>query len=652
MTGLHCIVSAALLTASWLEAYPDTASIDAREETAYFAQAEQRFRPVDPAWFYETQSVLRAEVRRVSEVLEASGQDHAQQWKQHLRWNLLEKSVELPLPGNLEELALVRRWLYSNKPGIESARFAELRRLVDAHLDAVLAFSYDDLRSEASQSAVMAAELCRRLEASPNELDASALGKLLGWFEKVRQFPDEVARVRSRFSSPNVEFAASDSFIRRATAAQMGAVTETIPLRERSTAPRTRRLQRERALAVRGTAVTEGVLSLNVVENNELAEIDVIYRGGIEAAYQADAGPVVLHMRSSGDAVVTKPIYFGPEGLDSGPVEVDQRIRSWLAHVAGESPLVRRVADRRARHPVSRSAQQSEARATSFEQLEDNMNQQVSAALRKFRAESDAARRSLEGFGSVAAPLEREAAVPYFHSARTTTSALVLGVLAASRDQLGAVVSPPPSAGEFDLTARFHISALNNPLETMIGGKRLNDEFFMKYGEIIHAELPLPLMVHSRARRWAVWTRKQRPLILRIPQKNCLEFVMTVESVEIDDSAYHGAARLLMPYRLEENVVGDVYLKRIGDIQVETDLPAPARELLKEKFGALFGPTITGGGVILPSGGLVGILRNLEVVDIEAKGEWLAANINVPQTVVDDLNRWRQENTNESVERN
>ncbi len=602
-----------------------------------FTAAADRYQAIDEQWFYTSQEALRAEAQRVAGLLEDS---EAADWKAHLRWGLLEESVRAPLPGRQEDLALVRRWMYSNKPGLESERFAELRRLVDEHLDAVTAFSEPDLPSAVREKAARAAQLSRLLEAEPSEETAAELGRLLGWFDRVGQLANEVSAARTAYSRPNIEMLVSDALIQRVFSHQTGELSETIPLRQKTQAPATRRFQRERTLDVSGSATTTGAVSLRIAENDEQAAFEITYDGTLDAWCRADAGPVVLHLRASGTATAAAPVYFGLEGLSSGEVDVQPVVSSRLTGVTGRSRFLRGVAQRRATHPTSQAAQNREARSTAVEQLGKQLKEQVAFQLDKIRQEADQIRGSLSGLSDVTAPLVREGALPRFDSARSTDRHMVLSVAARNRDQLGAVVAPPAERGA-DLTARFHVSAFNNMAETITGGKRLNDEFFMRYGKLLHAELPIPLMVHSRAGRWAVWPSKRRPFELRIPRTNEIEFVIRLDRVEIDEQLYEGPVELTARYALEGDGFGEVQLTRQGELEIESEQPQGVRSLVLDKFSAFFGPTLTGGGVIVPRGGPLGLLQDVRLQSHTMEDEWIVLEATVPDSVIEEFNHWR-----------
>lgn len=602
-----------------------------------FAAAADRYQAIDERWFYASQEALRAETQRVAGLLEAS---EAEEWKAHLRWGLLERAVRAPLPGSYDDLALVRRWMYSNKPGLESERFAVLRRLVDEHLDAVLAFSEEDLPLAFRRNALEAARLSDRLEDDPSEETAAELGRLLGWFDRVRQLPEEVAAARSRYSRPNIELLVSESLVQRIFSDQTGETTGSTRLRQKTQAPPTRQFQRARTLDVTGAATTTGFVSLQITEGEERAALEIVYDGMIEADCRAEAGPVTLHLRSCGTVTASAPVYLGLEGLTRGEIAVNPDVYAHLVNISGGNRFLREVAEQRATHPISQAAQNRQARMTAIDQIDKQLDERVTLQLEKTQEEARQFRASLGELSEVAAPLVREGAMPRFDSTSSTSRHVVISAVARNRDQLAAS-APPPADGEADLSVRFHVSAFNNTVETITGGKRLSDEFFMRYAKLLHAELPIHLMVHSRAERWAVWPTKHRPFELRIPSADRFEFVIRLDRIEIDERRFESPVELTALYALQEDDFGGLQLTRQGALQIETQLSPEVRRVLLEKFSAFFGETLSGDGVVAPRSGPLGLLKDLQFERPTVEGEWVVLNAWVPPALIDRFNDLR-----------
>jgi hypothetical protein len=252
-------------------------------------------------------------------------------------------------------------------------------------------------------------------------------------------------------------------------------------------------------------------------------------------------------------------------------------------------------------------------------------------------------RSKLNEVSDVTAPLAREGATPYFHGAHSTNEGVALTAYARRRDQFGAPTPCPIQSIAGDVLVRVHTSFVNNMAETITGGKTLSDEFFMRYAKVIHAELPLPLMVHSRAPRWALTMARYRPIAFENPAANRFVIVVRVDAVHIDDAVKATPSTARIAYELVENEFDEFELRRQGGVELTSDLDEPTREFLLEKLDAFFGPMLNGGGVVVPEGGVLGALRGLESRGVLAEHEWIVAGWNVPPAVIDELLRLQRE---------
>lgn len=604
---------------------------------AEFDSAEQRFQPPATLWFEETQAGLRKEVQRVTRALESQGAEYVDTWKAYLHWELLERNLGPSSTVSLTELELVRRWLYSNRAGLESAFFVQLRQRLDAHLDAVFTFSHTDLRGTFVEKVALARRQLLALAEDPSDAHAAELGRTLGWFERTGQLAAEVARVRSLISLPNAQLIIADPLIRRFMAAQISDVAQTIRVIDQVEIPPSNLLQRSRTLCVRGSATSTGQVEIALAPNDQVAEISVIYQGTINSRCRGTTGPVTLHMETRGTARAVKPIYFSPLGLQLGETAVFPQVTSNVTAVSARSDVVRRTASRRANRPESRTTMHAEGRSLTIQNLRGELDERAEYATKKAQSDFHQLSETVRGLGKVLAPLAREGATPYLHGARSSASSVELNSYARTRDQLGAAGPCPIDSIDADVLVQVHVSTINNMAETITGGKRLSDTLIMRCAEIAHEEVPRPLMVHSRARRWAVVTRRHRPIELRIPKPNQFLLRIEIESVEINGEQFAAPSSIAVTYGLVKNDLGEYQLAREGGLRIESTLKEEVRSFLHEKLDALFGPVLNAGGVVIPDGGLIGVLKGLESRGIRAEAGWIVAGLNVPAAIMNEL---------------
>jgi hypothetical protein len=633
---------AVLLVARLAPAEPDESlAIRAAQALAQFEGAEERFQPPSEKWFYDTQSALREEVARVGDAIDAMPPEEAEAWKTHLHWHLLEKNLQ-SMKANLGELELARRWMFSNRKGLEGPLFAELRERMDAHLDAAFTFSQDDLRTEFAEKVVLARRQCVAIAEQPSDAHAVALGRTLGWLGRTGQLPNEIAEVRSQLSLPNAQIVVSTEFAQRLLGLFETDIDLTVPVTGTETSPPGGILQRRRTLRVSGSAHSVGSTSLEVVANKEEAQISLVFQGEVIAHCSADAGPAAIHVETLGPIGAIKPIYLSMAGVRLGATLVDSQVMTRLQGVTARRNFVRRIAERRANKPESLSHIRSGSHERTTSMLQENFDERVDEALAEIRAEIASMQESMGGFREVLAPAVREGAVPDIQGLRSTLDGIELNVAGERRHQFGAVVPFSSNAVGGDVQLRLHVSLVNNTLETILGGKTLSDEFLMRYAKILQAQLPIPLMVHSRSRRWAITTVKHRPLELRMPEPNRLQFVMRLEAVEIDGQTFDVPATATINYDLVKNDFDERELVRDGEVELDTALPTDARSFLHERLDAFFAPLLNAGGVAVPDGGVLGAMNGIKPAGFEVAHDWIVIGVDVPQKVIDALIRYRR----------
>lgn len=610
----------------------ESLEVRAAKAQALFDDAEQRFQPPSEKWFYDTQSALREEVDRVGAALEAMDPEEVQGWKSYLHWHLLEENLH-SMRVNLGELELVRRWLYSNRKGMEGPLFAELRKRMDAHLDAVFAFSHDDLRVIFAEQVDLIRRQCQAIAREPSDANAVALGRTLGWLQRTEQLTGPIDEVRSLLSLPNAQIVISNEFAGRLLDLFETDVDRTIQVADTETAPPSGILQRRRTLRIRGSATTAGTTSLEVIANAQEVEFSLVFQGQVIAHCSADAGPAAIHAKTSGPVEAVKPIYLSLAGLRVGETEVNSQVKTVLQGVRARNNFIRRIARRRANQPKARAHMRSSGHSRTVALLKEYLDEQVDMAIAKILAEVARVQESMGSYREVLAPVVREGAVPNVQGMRSTLTGIELNVAGQRRHQFGAVVPYSRGAVGGDVQLRIHISLLNNMLETILGGKTLTDEFLMRYAKILQPQLPLPLMVHSRSQRWAVTTVKYRPLEVRLPEPNRIQLVMRLAGVEIDGQTHDIPVTATIDYDLVKNDFDEYELVRDGDVQLKTTLPAHARSFLHEKLDAFFAPLLNGGGVAVPDGGVLGAMNGIEPAGVEVASGWIVIGVNVPEEV-------------------
>ena len=603
---------------------------------AVFEGAEQRFQLPDPTWFEATRAALFEETQRLGPELESHGSEYAAAWKNHLRWPLLVRNLGDASEVNVEELALVRRWLFSNREGLEYPFFAELRERTEAHLDAAYTFAQPDLQSAFRQRVEIVRQQLAALATDPTDANVAALGRTLGWFEQTRQLADETAATRSLLSFPNAQIVVSKPLIDRAVGVLATEVEQTLPVTDRVTVPNGSLLGRPRTAHVRGTATTHGFLALDLADNDELADVRLVYDGDIDSSCRAVIGPVTVAMRTIGPVQAITPVHVSLQGVQVITTDVVPQVRTRITGVSADRELIRRIGKRRAFEPESMASMNSRATFKAASLLRTEMEQRVTTVIDEIRAEIARASGSFGSFQDVLAPVVREGATPRWVGIESTSDDVIINAVAQRREQFGAVTRCP-STETPDVQVRMHVSLFNNMGETIMAGKTFTDKYFMRYGKILQAELPPQLMVHARSLRWAVVAQKPRPLEITIPEPNVFRIELRMQRVDIGEDQFTGPTIATVRYLLTKNEYDEYGLERQGEVELDSPMPADKQAFLQQKLSAFFAPLLDGGGVALPEGGSLGRLRGLKSQGVTAERDWLTLGVHIPTEVLADL---------------
>lgn len=596
--------------------------------------AEDRFQAPDPQWFETTRQALREETERVGRALDSHGEQYASAWKNHLHWSLLTSNLGNPTKVKYSELALVRRWLFSNREGLEYPFFAQLRKTAEAHLDAVFTFTRADLEADFRQQVVAAREQILALSDDPSDARAAELGRTIGWFERTRQLPSETSAVRALLSYPNARIVIAKPLIDRAIGLLVTEVEQSLPVSDRVIVPGQGLRSKSRTAHVHGIAHTQGRIGLEMAANSALAELKLVYLGTVESHCRAIIGPVTVAMHTAGVVRAITPVQISLQGVQLLATEVFPQVRTKVTGVSANSNFVRRMGARRAHEPASIQQMNSRASSKTASLIQKEMDERVATGLAEIQAEIGKGRDSLGKLPDVLAPVVREGAAPRWDGIQSTSEGVVVNAFSQRREQFGAV-KHCPTTSTADVQFRLHVSFFNNMAETIMAGKTFTDKYFMNYGKILQAELPPQLMVHSRSVRWAIVAAKPRPLEFTIPAPNQFKIVLRMQQVKIGEEEFTGPTIATIHYVFKQNDFDEYQLERQGDVEIESSMPTMGQDFLLQKLRAFFAPVLDAGGVALPEGGSLGRLRGLKPHGMIADHDWLTLGIDVPTEVLE-----------------
>jgi hypothetical protein len=560
-------------------------------------------RPADPA-----QAVLSAgqrlasSIRQLEQYLAAAGPDKSAAWSSWLDVPKLKQEVASPRP-DLSALHSIEERFYENKEGLERPAFVAVRRQLRAFLTAH-EYAAADAPGELFRRRL--AELDQhltRLSLQPLEADAHRAGLLLAWFEALDDNSAALAReARSRLCSPNAVAQASArlaNLLLQRNVQQRNYISETVL-----------------GSFTRGLAITQGQVSMAMVPSDDHGTLEVRLQGRVMApANVAERGRITVYNTSFTSLDARKQVSINDEGL-----RLARATASGATSIRIQDIDAPRIAQRIAWRRASRLLPEAEA-------------------LTSRRAESEAAARLDQQAGAslgnvnevfcqkIRAPLIRLNALPAQMRFWTDAAHLRLSLAQHNETQLAAAGPPPSLSASYDLAGSVHESMINNLCESLLSGRTIDDETWLDMMHLLLGSQPRPLWVHDRAERWAVVLAGEQPLSAQF-QDDQLGLILRLSEVQRGDQTLRQAveieARFIPQITADGPELvrdGELEIRMTGDLDLESS--ASLHAFLARKFGAVFPPVLHFHGLMPPTGGSLGKLRQLTPAEFGSTGGWL-----------------------------
>jgi hypothetical protein len=256
--------------------------------------------------------------------------------------------------------------------------------------------------------------------------------------------------------------------------------------------------------------------------------------------------------------------------------------------------IVRKIAWKKARATKPRVEAIASRRAA--RRVEQNMNGQVAELLETL---NDVFQERFRR------PLLRRNGFPRLLDFETTEDHLLVTMLQAGRDLLGAPTEPPPLTADHDVAIRFHESLVGNLSQAVVGGVTLDDERAVQLVQDLTGSVPDELAITEDSDPWSIRFADELPVQARIDGNRFTVSIrgtrFTRGETEVDETMVISAT-----YTVSKTPEGAL-LTREGEVQVGyPELPSEGvvqlamKNFVKVKFEALMKPEIVTSGLILP----------------------------------------------------
>ena len=575
----------------------------ADELQSVIAQAAER--PPDPQ---ETLAASRAGLVASIEQLErflAGGEvDNSRRWQQWLNLPHLRTELERAQP-DAPQLRSIHERYYQNQPGLELPAFLAVRRDLRQYLTS-LDYSAAAAPNELFRRRLSELEEClARLEGHPTAADSQQAGAIVEWMAPLGDTGANVASaVRERYCRINGTAQVSRRFINLLLGQDV----------------QERNFISDVVLGsyTQGVAYTQGRVSFDTVPSAHSGTLEVRL-DGLTACPDTVAQRRRVSVYSSAQTVIraSKQVQISDLGFALSPALASCATSVQIGDVDARSRIVERISWRRANQLVPQAEQAASQRARA--EASSKLDQQADAAfggMNQVFCEK------------IRAPLVRLGALPDRFQFCTDTSHLRLSLAQHNESQLAAASAALPFPPDYDLAGAAHESLIVNFCESLLGGATVEDQAWLDLMNVLTGTSPRPLWVHDRAERWSVTLAAHRPIEVRFADDR-IGITLRLENVKRGSRQFRQPVEVQARFAPQITADGPAFM-RDGELEVRFPSPVDGEEqallgaFLARKFGAVLPPALHLNGLVPPTGGSIGKLRQLELIEFRSSGGWLA----------------------------
>ncbi|MFH1919141.1 MAG: hypothetical protein ABIP48_04520, partial [Planctomycetota bacterium] len=427
------------------------------------------------------------------------------------------------------------------------------------------------------------------------------------WLEQAGQAADLIRSIREYFSQPNLFVEVSADFI---DAGIGGPVDETGPVRDVILGAR-----------ISGTEHTTGQLYVELLPNDNYAEITTVFQGKAESQTVGSKGPARVSSGGVTRVASRKTLRINAERIWTLPAQsraiTNTDIRS-VRTVRG-GPIIGQAAQRQvssqkgqAERIAAQHAEQRSARRID-EQADPQIAELAESYQKKFRQ-----------------PLLDRKLFPQLLRFRTTEKAMHTTALHGGLPGLGALGPPPALESDRDLAVRVHESLVNNFMAQALGGAIVEEEVVRARLTEMLGSTPTWLEPDEETEPWTITFARSQPVTVSFADGG---FTVTLRGRQYyrGESGYPGM-NVTAAYKIEKSDNGFKAVRQ-GDLDIFPPGFVPGqgrqlstrqqvlRSLLEKTFGNVFQEEIVPEPLVLS--GEWEKAGELVPVTWEASGGWL-----------------------------
>lgn len=589
--GLHAVSAIATENTTWQQV-----------RQAMARAAEQ---PPEPqSVLTKARSELVASLGELEQFLAAGSEENQRTWAGWLDLPALRQEVARPRP-DLATLSTIHARFFQNQPGLELSPLLSVREKLGDFM-AALEFSSAQFPDALYRKWLAELETCLgTLETEPDQAAAQRAGAIAARLMPLGDVSSELAsRIRARYCRTNGVAQVSRRFVNLLMAQK---VEEQNMISDFVLGSR-----------IWGPSFTTGSVSFGMVPNSLQGALEVRLEGQNACPSNvAERGRISVYSSAFTTIRAKKTVLFSERGLTLTPAVSSCASSIQINGVQARSRILERLASRRANQLVPQAEQSAAQRA------------QVEASS-KLDEQADAALGGIHDMfcNKIRAPLIRLDALPpqLRFSSDQNYLRLLLGQY--NGTQLAPATPAPLVPHKYDLAGYAHQSLVTNLCESVLSGASVPDVAWLELMNLLTGTSPRPLWVHDRGERWSVTLANQQPIVARF-EGDRIGITLRLSQIQ------RGERYFEQPVEVEARFVPKITREgpaftRDGDLKIsfsETlagESQHDLRRWLTRKFGAVFPAELHLHGLVPPTGGSLGKLRQLRLAEFRSSSGWLS----------------------------
>lgn len=587
----------------------NTRLVSLREQLANSIE-QVPYRPITRAEIEAARQRARAAAARLDTILQVGSAANRAAWHRFLKWNDLQTQLKPDTPLDTELLGQILGQLYNGDPGLELPEYVDLRTALMALRRLAMAQEDPEIQK------LVREQLERVREALPEPTTAEVdriggmaeLATRLEWLEQLNQAPELVANVRAIYDQPNLVVSASEEAV---SAGFTRPVSEVSPVDQVILGTR-----------IRGTAMTEGVVTASLVPHPDSAHIQLCLSTQSFSNTVGRQKPVTIYSNGITRISANTLVVLDEVGLRAMPSQAsattNNRIRSIQPDGHFGRNLVRKIAWKRAlqQQPLAERISARNAAREAEQRLAAQVLERIAASNTRLRQQ-------------VRQPLDRRNLYPRRLRFRTTDRLLHIDAVQALPSQLAAA-SSPPSAPEHAVTIQVHESLVLNSAANGLGGITITDERAQELVKELTGSVPEELQLKQDEDPWSITFDVQQPLLVEFHDGK-LTIAIQARRFTRGEQVVRQVTKIAATYKVAIRN-GRIHLQREGDIDVTyPDRPEGQRlsftelrnkTFMTNKFDSVFKPEITAERTELPQNWAQ--LQEMQLVYASSNQGWLS----------------------------